>query len=267
MSCIEPYWRNQVPFTVTARVRDPAGEVTSVELWYRYSADNSSWGDNQLFGIDNDNADGWSWEFTAPEGDGYYEFYSIAVDVAGNREEAPSVADARAGVDRVAPVSRVFPFEGDAYWKRSKNLGSDSFTASAVAVDDFSRVEGVELWYRHSLDNWTDAVAWKKSGWQPYTAGYSLQPAAPPLEDDFLGTSLDQAKWENWQDGAKISWVETTPPSTDITLKTRTSDGVAWSEWSAPCTNPAGDAIASRPGQYIQYKATLSTTNENLTPE
>jgi len=68
--------------------------------------------------------------------------------------------------DNVPPVSRVMPFEGDAYWK-TVELGG-SFTITAEAEDDFSGVKSVELWYRYSLDNWTDTVAWKKQGWRLY---------------------------------------------------------------------------------------------------
>lgn len=40
----------------------------------------------QLFGVDTDGRDGWSWSFNAPEGYGYYEFISVATDRAGNKE-------------------------------------------------------------------------------------------------------------------------------------------------------------------------------------
>jgi hypothetical protein len=54
----------------------------SLELYYRYSADNGtteSWSDWILYGTDYDISDGWSWEFNASHanGSGYYQFYSI----------------------------------------------------------------------------------------------------------------------------------------------------------------------------------------------
>jgi flagellar hook assembly protein FlgD len=86
---ISPYWQGEPPFTVTAQASDDLSGVESVELYYRYSNDNSAWDNWTLFGTDSDNYDGWSWSFTAPEGDGYYEFRSFATDAAGNVEGAP----------------------------------------------------------------------------------------------------------------------------------------------------------------------------------
>jgi PGF-pre-PGF domain-containing protein len=111
---IEPYWRASVPFRITARAWDNDGTVEKVALWYRYSTDNLTWENWTLFGVDEENADGWSWSFTAPAGDGYYEFYSLATDNENNTEEAPDVADARCGVDTTPPPipAIVFPPDG-----------------------------------------------------------------------------------------------------------------------------------------------------------
>ncbi|MFN4133736.1 MAG: Ig-like domain-containing protein, partial [Candidatus Hadarchaeales archaeon] len=59
-------------------------EVERVELWYRYSMDNLNWSSWKLF--DNDNIAPWAWNFTSPEGEGYYQFYTVAVDYAKNVE-------------------------------------------------------------------------------------------------------------------------------------------------------------------------------------
>jgi PGF-pre-PGF domain-containing protein len=111
---IEPYWQASVPFEITAWARDNDGVVVRVELWYRYSIDNENWGDWKLFGTDENAADNWSWSFTAPEGDGYYEFYSLATDDENNTETPPTLADARCGVDTTVPAmpALLFPPEG-----------------------------------------------------------------------------------------------------------------------------------------------------------
>ncbi|MDI6884577.1 MAG: PQQ-binding-like beta-propeller repeat protein, partial [Hadesarchaea archaeon] len=83
----EPYWQNSTPFTITATASDNLSGVENVELFYRYSSDNSNWGLWNSFGADN--ASPWSWAFTAYEGDGYYEFFSVGVDMANNVEAPP----------------------------------------------------------------------------------------------------------------------------------------------------------------------------------
>jgi hypothetical protein len=119
---IEPYWqlgelrdppsdmRLKAPIKITATASDDLSGVAKVELWYRYSLDN--WTDAvawkkrpwRLYGVDDNGADGWSWEFDAPEGYGYYEFYSVAEDRAGNREGEPRDKDITA--DSGCRVSR-----------------------------------------------------------------------------------------------------------------------------------------------------------------
>ena len=98
---IEPYWRNEVPFTITATAFGVENDVENIALWYRYSNDNSGWGPWVPFGVDY--AAPWGWSFDAPCGNGYYEFYSVAVDNVDHVEGAPLEADARCGVDTWSP--------------------------------------------------------------------------------------------------------------------------------------------------------------------
>jgi len=68
-----------------------------------------------------------------------------------------------------------------------------------------------------------------------------------------------------------ISWTETLPTGTDITLATRsgnvaTPDG-SWSAWSAELTENTGATVPSSDARYIQYRASLSTTDTAATPE
>jgi PGF-pre-PGF domain-containing protein len=101
VDAITPYWQTTIPFTITATASDNDGYVTDVALWYRYSADTSSWDNWTLFGVDSTVP--WSWSFTAPKGDGHYEFHSIARDNDANEEPAKLQAEVRCGVDRAAP--------------------------------------------------------------------------------------------------------------------------------------------------------------------
>ncbi|MEW6070299.1 MAG: PKD domain-containing protein, partial [Candidatus Thermoplasmatota archaeon] len=103
VNTISPYWQNTTPFTITATASDgvTGSGVDNVTLWYRYSANDLNWSNWILYSTDY--YEPWSWSFTAPNGNGYYEFYSIAMDWQGNPEDTPSVADAVCGVNVTFP--------------------------------------------------------------------------------------------------------------------------------------------------------------------
>ena len=61
-----------------------------------------------------------------------------------------------------------------------------------------------------------------------------------------------------------LTWTGESPAGTTVNFETRTSDdGLAWSEWLPAVT---GGSIDNPSGQFIQYRATLSTTNTTVTP-
>jgi 2',3'-cyclic-nucleotide 2'-phosphodiesterase / 3'-nucleotidase / 5'-nucleotidase len=73
-------------------LQSPAVTVTGTQVYYRYSADNSTWGTwteapsgTTFTGALN---------FGFPDGYGYYEFYSVATDSQGHVESAPAAAQA-----------------------------------------------------------------------------------------------------------------------------------------------------------------------------
>ncbi len=68
-----------------------------LNLYYRYSNDNVTWSNWTLFSKDNDSSNGFNFEFTSPNGSGYYQFYSKRVVDLGesyNWERIPPGADA-----------------------------------------------------------------------------------------------------------------------------------------------------------------------------
>ncbi|MDH7517352.1 MAG: hypothetical protein QHH19_03310 [Candidatus Thermoplasmatota archaeon] len=77
-------------FTIYGNVEISKGDE-SLDLFYRHSYDNSSWSNWTLYGTDIDGSDGWSWEFNAPNGTGYYQFYSIRKVVYENYTEIEAV--------------------------------------------------------------------------------------------------------------------------------------------------------------------------------
>jgi hypothetical protein len=88
------YWQNAAKI-ITATATDDRSGVGRVTLYYRYALNNATWGVWTSF--NSDTAAPWSWSFTFPKGNGFYEFYTIARDVAGNVELAPATADLRHG--------------------------------------------------------------------------------------------------------------------------------------------------------------------------
>lgn len=102
---ISNYWRTDA-FSVEATVNDTNG-IENVTLWYRFSPDNAIWGPWKPFRTDL--FEPWWWNFNFPDGDGCYEFYSIANDTAGNIEPSPASADARCAYDATAPSAVTGP--------------------------------------------------------------------------------------------------------------------------------------------------------------
>ncbi|TDA31638.1 MAG: hypothetical protein DSO04_03630, partial [Hadesarchaea archaeon] len=94
-----PDLTNAYTFLITAEnLSEDLSGVRKVELWYRYSEDNCSWGPWKLFGENLEPEGPWSWVFSCPEGDGFYQFYSLAHDWAGNAENKAE-AEASCAVD------------------------------------------------------------------------------------------------------------------------------------------------------------------------
>jgi len=75
-------------FTVSGLVNDQDGSgIKEVSLYYRFSEDNSSWSNWTAYGDTLDSSP-FEWDYTAAEGDGYYEFKINVTDIAGNEVES-----------------------------------------------------------------------------------------------------------------------------------------------------------------------------------
>jgi len=141
-------WQDEVPFEITATASDNTG-VASVSLWYQYSSNGTEWNDWASYGTDDEEP--WSWEFTGS--DGYYEFYSIAVDDYANVEDPPSAGDASCGLDTENPVT-IHTLSG--------TMGGDDWYVSDVVVtlsasDNTSGVDST--WYKIDAGYWQFYVA------------------------------------------------------------------------------------------------------------
>ncbi len=179
VDAISPYWQTSSPVTITATASDNLAGVRNVSLYYRYSSDNSTWGSWTLFGTDTTSGDGWSWSFTFPDGEGYYEFYSIATDNASNAE-SKSTADASCAYDKTAPTSSVDAISP--YWQNTSPI-----TITYTASDGTSGLANVSLYYSYSSDNIT---------WSSWT--YFDHDLDPWTTQSFSFTFPDGEGWYNF---------------------------------------------------------------------
>jgi parallel beta-helix repeat protein len=140
-----PLWKKIIPFTVTATAYDNTG-VANVTLWSRYSSNGTAWTNWTFYGIDEDAP--WSWSFTGA--DGYYQFYSIAIDDYENVEDSPDAADASTGIDTTKPVttSILNGTIGENGW-----YVSNPVMVTLSATDALSGIES--KWYKVDAGYWT----------------------------------------------------------------------------------------------------------------
>jgi len=104
---LSSYWHNS-SVMMNATASDTRCGVANVKLYYRHGTDNVSW----MTGWEDyqtDTITPWNWMFDFPQGDGYYEFYSVANDLANNSETAPPIADTLCAHDATAPEANAGP--------------------------------------------------------------------------------------------------------------------------------------------------------------
>lgn len=110
------YW-NVPDLGMNVHVTDNTNSTSNVEVFYRFSSDNATWGDWAMY--ENLTSDPWNFSFGFPDGQGYYQFYSRANDTSGNPENSTAAAQVRVGYDITAPeISDSSPATGttgDAY--------------------------------------------------------------------------------------------------------------------------------------------------------
>ncbi len=99
VSDIYPYIQSSNFAIIGNNEKEESVRTVALDLYYRYSDDNVSWGDWTLYGTNVDGSDGWSWDFNAfnAGGLGYYHFYSSRRAIYENDwliETAPPGPDA-----------------------------------------------------------------------------------------------------------------------------------------------------------------------------
>ena len=136
-------YTNTTVIALDATANDDQG-IKEVQLWYRRGGS----GNYLLYGSDQTSPYSFAFNTGTTGGDGLYEFYTRAVDLASNVEAAPAANDTWTYVDAHVPVlSITAPTEGQV------------FATSTVAVTWTGSDTGSGiLWYRVQLDSgaWVD---------------------------------------------------------------------------------------------------------------
>ena len=87
--------------------------------------------------------------------------------------------------------------------------------------------------------------------------------ASPVREGEYASDVRDTRGMARW---GRIRWEDEQPHGTSVRLFARSgntdSPDQTWSDWTGPYTDPAGEALACPPARYLQWKAVLSTENE-----
>jgi len=110
-------------------------------LWYKY--EDGSWdqtGDPQ-------GGDSGTFSFTTEHEDGSYFFYTIAADVAGNEEDAPSEPDCEVLIQRLKPKS---------YCAAPSASNQRDISIEFVVTETQASVESVRLWHKYEEEPWRD---------------------------------------------------------------------------------------------------------------
>ncbi|HEX9341228.1 MAG TPA: Ig-like domain-containing protein [Thermoplasmata archaeon] len=139
-----PALTNAVPATIpyTAQDNANASGVAYAELWYRLGTS----GNFTLYNTTANQNGQWitrsiPFDVTLAAGDGYYEFYTIAVDRADNHEAPPSTPDASMTIDSTAPSLTI----------TSPSSGATTEGSATVTWDASDALSGIDR-YEVSVD-------------------------------------------------------------------------------------------------------------------
>ncbi|MDA0796874.1 MAG: hypothetical protein O3C55_10595 [Proteobacteria bacterium] len=169
------YWKGgnhgPVPWDVPFFATDDVG-LKKGHLYYRYSSDESTWGDWSLY--ESTDLSGTlvygNFSFTAPDGEGFYELYTQVVDTSDQEETISPWAENGYGVDQTGPGHPTNATASNdiknGYW--TTDMDDLAFTWES-AVDNLSGVEGQQVSIRYGagsaifLKNLGTATTWTPS--------------------------------------------------------------------------------------------------------
>ena len=172
------YWFSEEPVQLTMEAEDLSSRVVSVELWYRYWDTVLPWTVWKKHGEDRQESDGWSVDFDFPNGDGYYEFFSIASDLIGHVEAPKSGGDVQCGFDGTLPVMDDMT---------PSSAGTGEVLNLFAEVTDNIMLEGVTLSYRFGSGSLTNVSMTNTTG------GFEVDVEVPLNSTEDLNYSIKAA--------------------------------------------------------------------------
>ncbi|MBN2054397.1 hypothetical protein JW905_05720 [bacterium] len=234
---------NTVPLSIAYNAFDSLSGIDQVELWFRYES--GSWTNSGLTAT----SSGGFFTFNPPFGDGGYDFYTRAVDFAGNEENSPGLPDTGTVLDRVAPTSAISPAP-TAYTNDSEVM------LHFVASDGSgSGIDVTTLWHKIGA-----AGTWGDSGLIPLsgTSGnHTYVFGSGEGSYFFASRTIDNAGNEEIEptgsgDGQTIY---------DITIPNSTASVAAYSSEAPLLVNwTASDALSGPASTRLYYKFTQTGT-------
>jgi len=139
-----PTYTNTVIFTVNITASDLTSGVMNVSLWYNWNGTGYV-----LFGTITSSPWYFNFDSSTTGGDGTYEFYARAYDIAGNREDLPVGPEASTLVDVTPPDMQITaPSQNE--W-----FGESDVTVEWIGTDLGSGIEHYEV--KLDSENWMDA--------------------------------------------------------------------------------------------------------------
>jgi hypothetical protein len=119
-----------------------ASSVANVKFFYRYSADNVTWGAWTQTGA-TDNAAPYSTSFSFPSGAGYYEFYSVATDNLGGVESTPAYAQTAVHYQAASGSAQTINFAQPANVQAGTGFSVSASASSGLVVSFASQTSSV----------------------------------------------------------------------------------------------------------------------------
>lgn len=173
-SCSHSEYANSLPITIAFQSADDRSGVSSTKLYYSFNGSSFVYSGLQKSGTSG------SFQFTAPQGQGVYNFYTIATDAASNSENVPSSADCAVIYDATVPSSSC---------SSPEYSSGGAVTVGYSAEDSGSSVAFCDLYYRFN------GGQWHSSGLREYgsSGSFAFQPTSGDGSYQFYVVATDNA--------------------------------------------------------------------------